>query len=314
VQLWTADSVARFEHLSVGDVLKHLATYPLEVLGCTAPWSLFLAAYLSRRFRAGLTTERPYVLFLTIYFVLGFLPCWATPGGMTRYCLPLYPALALLIGVAAMRVADATLSTRLQWAWTNGWRLCAGTIIVLAVAVAVISFTPVPSLIRPWAQPVGMCVVFTIGALGAALCARRTALSCDRRQIRTATIALAGFMTLTYAGVIVSALVQRSADAPAAMAALRRTLPADARLVSLNGVHHLFAYLYADPIELRSWPADEDKPFEWFCFSTIGDYRVPLPFSWEEVAVIPMDRNFHAKLENVVVVGRRLDGAVADRR
>ena len=44
----------------------------------------------------------------------------------------------------------------------------------------------------------------------------------------------------------------------------------------------------------------------WFCFSSVGDYRAPLPFAWEELAVISVDRNWHAKAENVVVVGRRL--------
>ena len=34
--------------------------------------------------------------------------------------------------------------------------------------------------------------------------------------------------------------------------------------------------------------------------------RPALPFAWEKVAVISIDRNHHTPPENVVVVGRRL--------
>jgi 4-amino-4-deoxy-L-arabinose transferase-like glycosyltransferase len=121
-QIWTGDSAARFENLRTADVLKHLTTYPFEVLGCTAPWSFFLSAFLSRRFRGQLADIRPQSTFLAIYFVLGFLPCWVSPGGMTRYCLPLYPALALLIGSAAQGITAAALSPSLRRAWTLGWK------------------------------------------------------------------------------------------------------------------------------------------------------------------------------------------------
>ena len=83
---------------------------------------------------------------------------------------------------------------------------------------------------------------------------------------------------------------------------------------NLNGVHHLFAYLYAEPIDLHCWPIADEGNLEWFCFSSVRDYRAPLPFAWEEIAVIPVDRNYHVEPENVVVVGRRTHGEVASRR
>jgi 4-amino-4-deoxy-L-arabinose transferase-like glycosyltransferase len=304
-QIWTGDSAARFENLQTADILKHLATYPLEVMGCTAPWSFFLIGFLSQRLRRHSAEVRPQAEFLAIYFILGFLPCWASPGGMTRYCLPLYPALALLVGIATQRIAEAIPSPRLLWIWINGWKVYAATFVVIAGAVLIASVVPMPSAVRPWAQPLPICLAFIAAALISALCAVRASSAMSRRQIRTGVIGLAGFMVLTYAGIVVNVIIRRSADAPAAVAALKVRLPAGTRLASLNGVHHLFAYLFDQPIELLAWPLAEEPDLEWFCFSSVGDFRAPLPFAWEEVAVIPVDRNFHSPPENIVVVGRR---------
>jgi hypothetical protein len=154
-----------------------------------------------------------------------------------------------------------------------------------------------------------VCFAFTAVAAIGAKYALRVAVATDRRAIRRGVTALAGVVAFAYAGIIVNALVHRSANAPAAIAALKSKLPAGVQMASLNGVHHLFAYLYSDPIDLHPWPTHDDTRIDWFCFSALGDCRGPLPFSWEEVAVISMDRNQHVKPENVVVVGRRLNTA-----
>ena len=164
---------------------------------------------------------------------------------------------------------------------------------------------PVPEAAKPWAQSRPVCSVFLLIAVLAAAIADRVPTVIERGRLRAGAIALAGFMAVAYSGVIVNALVTRSADAPAEVAELKQHLPAGMRLVSLNSVRHLFAYLYGEPIELHPWPTCDDSNLTWFCFSSVGDYRAPLPFAWEEVAVISVDRNRHAKPENVVVVGRR---------
>jgi 4-amino-4-deoxy-L-arabinose transferase-like glycosyltransferase len=307
--IWTGDSAARFEHLRAVDVLKHLVVYPLELFGCTAPWSLLLIAFLSRRFRSGLREVKPQAIYLTIYFVLGFLPCWSSPGGMTRYCLPLYPALALLVGIVAQRISEVALSLRLSRAWANSWRLYAGTLVMIAAVITGIKLAPPIDALRPWTQSVAACLTIVAVAVVSATIAVRAGVPADRRAVRNGALALAGFVALAYAGIIVNALVYRSSNAPAAIAALKNKLPAGTQMASLNGVHHLFAYLYSDPIDLHPWPSQDDPRIDWFCFSALGDCRGPLPFRWEEVAVISMDRNQHDKPENVVVIGRRLSTA-----
>lgn len=303
-QIWTGDSTARFADLRFADVLIHLVRYPLEVLGCMAPWSLFLVAFASRQFRRSLGELQPQVTFLSIYFILGFLPCWLSPGGMTRYCLPLYPAAALLVGVVADRMAACALSNRLSSAWRAGWRFYAASMSTVAVGVLVISIFPVPAAVKPWAQSTLACIGIVVAAGFAAGLALRVAGSGGSRALRAGVLALSGFMAMNYGLVIVNALVARSGDTATAIARLKETLPPDVRLVSFNPTHHLFAYHYGLPIELRPWPNDADAA-EWFCFCSLGEYRPALPFCWTEVMVVPVDRNWHAKPENVVVVGRR---------
>lgn len=313
-RIWSGDSAARFENLRATDLVVHLLTYPLEVLGCMAPWSIFLAAFLSRRFRGSIRDALPQVQFLSIYFVLGFLPCWISPGGMTRYCLPLYPAAALLIGLVAERIVETARSRRLNWAWRGGWQIIASSFVLIAAAVVVVSFVPMPPKARPWMQSPLVCLAIVTAAIVCAAIALRVPMAWHRRQLRTGALVLAGFTALTYSGVAMNAMVQRNGRAAIEVAAVKSVLPADARFASFKGVHHLFAYWYGQPIEMIHWP-DRDLPdLEWFCFSSVREFRPLLPFAWQEIAVVSVDRNFHEKPQNVVVVGRRIGGAIAAKR
>jgi hypothetical protein len=218
----------------------------------------------------------------------------------------LYPALSLLVGIVADRALQPVFSRRLRWVWTAGWRFNAAIIVLAAVAVAVISLAPVPAVAKPWAQPMPVLVAFAgFCGLIAAIVVRLRA-TANKRQLRWGVAALGGFMAVAYAGIVVNALAARSEDTPTAMARLKNRLPAEPRLVSLNGVHHLFAYHYGEPIGIHPWPTVDDPELTWFCFSSVGEYRAPLPFAWEEIAVISVDRNRQANPVNIVVIGRRL--------
>lgn len=304
IKIWTGDSAARFVNIGLRDVAAHLVTYPLEVIGCTAPWSLLAFAFLSRRFRAAVADLGQPIQFLCIYIVIGFIPCWISPGGMTRYCLPLYPAVALLIGIVVDRIPDLELSSRLQWTWACGWKLFAGAFGALALLVIIISLVPMPEAVQPWAQSRIVLLAFVAAAIIGGRKLAGVNSTSGRQQVRAGVVALASLMAVTYAGIIVNALAARSNDPRPAVGQVKELLPADSRLVSLNGVHHLFAYLYGRPIEPRQI-ADCGENFEWFCFNSVGDFRPQLPFAWTEVAVIAVDRNWHRTPENIVVIGRR---------
>ena len=110
-----SDEVDRLGHpLVERQPFRHLVVYPLEFLGCTAPWSLLSGAFLSKRFRRKIGAARGPAVFLALYCAVGFLPCWAPPGAMTRYVYPLFPAVALLAGLVADRASYVALSPRLR--------------------------------------------------------------------------------------------------------------------------------------------------------------------------------------------------------
>jgi hypothetical protein len=75
-------------------------------------------------------------------------------------------------------------------------------------------------------------------------------------------------------------------------------------------VDALFAYYYEVPIRALAVPPTADKlPSHeelYFCFDSYAGRRPLLPFAWEEVAEIPMDRNRRQPPERAVVVGHCL--------
>jgi hypothetical protein len=131
----------------------------------------------------------------------------------------------------------------------------------------------------------------------------------DRSRVRLAVLAVAAFMVLTVTGIATNIRIRRSEDQATPIAHLKERLPKDCRLVSLGHIDALFAYYYAEPIEPTPWavsadsvPAADDV---YFCFDTFIGYRPTLPFEWEEVAAIPMDRYKYPPGKREVVIGKR---------
>jgi hypothetical protein len=98
------------------------------------------------------------------------------------------------------------------------------------------------------------------------------------------------------------------------MRRLKDRLPRGQQLVSIDGhTDSLFAYLYGQPfITPGTWPVagpDAGAGLTYFCFVSPGDSRPPLPFAWDEVGVVSLDRNHRPVPERVVVVGRRVPAA-----
>lgn len=302
-RIWLTDSASRFWDLSPAAVAGHLVRYPVEALGCTAPWSLLLFAYLSKRFRRGLGAAGPVARFLAIGTCVGFIPCWVAPTGMTRYLLPLYPGLALLAGIVVDRAAVEACSPRLAAAVALGRRALVGLMLLSPAALAAVPFLPSP-VVRAYATQLPVLLAFTAVALTGAWIMTRAART---RRWCAAAAAVAVFMAVAYGQVIVDGLIRRSGDAAGDVAKLKQSIPPGARLVSLNPTHHLFAYHFGDPIELRDTAEPgRSHDLDWFCCASQADARMPIPFPCEIVAVIPVDRNRLAVAQEVVVVARQL--------
>jgi hypothetical protein len=130
-------------------------------------------------------------------------------------------------------------------------------------------------------------------------------------QVRLGLGAVIVFLVVAFNGVVTDVRVHRSVPVAEAVRQLKEQLPPGQPLVSLGGhVDCLFPYYYGPPtITPRPWPTAANDPgadLTYFCFNCPGDSRPALPFAWEEIAAITMDRNQLAAPERVVVVGRRL--------
>ena len=312
--IFTNDTSMRFRDWKALNVSVHLLRFPLEVLGCTLPWSLFLLGYLSRDLRRCLGEARPQTLFVTFCVAGAFPTCWIPPEGQTRYFAPLYPCLAVLIGLMMQCCIRADLPSVARAGWRRFTLLLGGFMFVAGAAVL---FASVILANHPrynfWAERWPLALAYALAVVALAVLTLRARQGGDASRIRTVVLAAACFMVLTFTGIVTDVRIRRSEDQALAVAHLKQQLPRGQRLVSLGHIDALFAYHYGLRIDTLSSDHGADllsREDFYFCFDSDGGSRPLLPFAWREVAAISMDRNRHACPERVVVVGRR----VADKR
>jgi hypothetical protein len=305
---WLGDPALRIQDWELRAVAEHLLTYPLEVAAGTLPWSLLLLPYLYRGFRQVLGTARPHVRFLGLCLAIAFPTCWIHPGGQPRFFAPLYPCLAVLIGVAVERCAGAA-AAPLRTAWRRYLVLAAAVmgLVAIAVPIAAMGVARRPALAH-WAEPPLLALVYTMAAAGLTLLTWRLRHGGPERCVRWGVLAVAGFMVLLFSGLLTDVRVRRSEDTAAAMRRLKEHLPPGQVLVSLDGhIDCLFSYHYGRPFIVsgpRAWE-DPGAAVSYFCIESPGDRRPRLAFAWEEVGVVSLERNRQEVPERVAVVGRR---------
>lgn len=301
---------------------KHLWTYPAETFGCLLPWSPLLLVLVRPSVRAWLARERRPVAFLLVALAASYPSVWLAAGARGRYFMPLYPCLAVLLGLMIEHCTSAGASWGSRWSWRiflrgAGAAMICGAIVVLAASMATI---PALAAIR---QSATFLVPWLLAAAAGAAVLVWASLHNPARRAPVALLALAGFVGVTYTGVMLSARVHDGNDLQPVLAQLKGRLPEGARLVSLGPVYHRFSFAYGKPIKSVEWPDDtHDIPSDtvWFCFdkrptdtaelradSDGRDGRVSkgtLPFAWEQVAEIPCDPFRRDQPERLVVIGR----------
>jgi 4-amino-4-deoxy-L-arabinose transferase-like glycosyltransferase len=310
--VWLGDPALHNQHWEGGTWLRHVLLYPLESAADTLPWSLLLLPYASRGFRRSLREARPPVLFLATCLAVAFPTCWLHPGGQTRFFAPLYPCLAVLIGLVVQRCGEASAAAPLLAAWRRYLAVAAGVMVAAAgtLAVAAVCRPHFPAL-APWVEPPLAATAYAAAFVGLAVVVLRVREGGDCSRVRQAVLALGCFLALAFTGVATDIRLHRSEDVREAMKQLKERLPPGQQLVSL-GEHadSLFAYHYGLPlIAPQSWLAllgDPDAKQAYFCIESPGDRRPLLPFAWEEIGAVSLDRNHHSPPERVMVVGRRL--------
>lgn len=308
-EIWSGDTLLRFQDATVGGWIVHLIVYPLDLLTCMAPWSLFLVSYAYGEFRRSLGASRDVVVFTLCAIGLAFLSCWLVPNSRGRYFMPLYPLVAVLIGVAIDGSIRAVHTSSVRLHWRRFARLGAIGCVIAVLVVAVLQGLP-QEMFRSYREPAGPLIVYAVLACVASAVLWRSARRPSPRWGVAGLVALAGFLGLTGTLLGIDINLRASESTVAAVASVRRSIPDDARLVSFGYVHHLFAYYYRQPIEFRTWERGrhDDQDLEYFCYEVVTDSpRTPrFPFAWEQIGTVSNERYHRDDPRFYTVVGRRL--------
>jgi 4-amino-4-deoxy-L-arabinose transferase-like glycosyltransferase len=309
-RIWMSDTMPRL--LDWQGLLEHLVDFPLEVLGCTLPWSPLVFLYLRRDVRRSIGAAWPQVLFLTVCVALAFPTCWLPPAGHTRYITPLYPCFALLLGFVVQRCGEADPASALG----KLWHRCLGRVVVLMLLISLA--IPAVLLLKDnpkagvWAEPPLIAVAFVGIMLGLAWLVRRARSSALPWRTSGAVTAVAGFMVVLFNGPVLDARIRRGVDMGPPLRAVKERIPADATVVSLGHVDSDFAFWCGKIPRPLPWPSKSPPAVPEggvFCFVANGLDRPVLPFRWEEWTAVSMDRNRREVPERSLVIGRRLPDA-----
>jgi len=304
----------RFDYSRFGRVLRNWAAYPFEVFACMMPWSLTLLLLPTKWMRERIGPARPMVAFLLTAIGVAFVTCWLPAESRARYFMCLYPCVAPLIGLTIQACCE---TSERSW-WQRNWdrHLLGGTIIIGLCAVAVLCG-------RSWggrglfglaeATSLAFVLSYSLVAALAAFVAYRARFATGLLRHQAGVLALAGFMGLTYTGIVISLQSLASNNPVEVVRSIHELIPEGERLVSFGKIHHLFAYYYKDPILLQPLGEGEEAtrmPGEYFCFAVDPTYEPPsIPFDWEPVVEISCERSRSASPRTKVVVGRCLPTA-----
>ena len=311
VQIWRGQSSGRFHLRDPAGAISHWVGFPLIVLACTLPGSLFAPSLLFRKVRGLIPGAGAAMLFCFVGAVLAVLPVWAAPGGIARYVMPCYPLIAVLggAGVEGLRRAaaasnagaegDATrrLSTLNLWRAVRGVSLTAGALATPAAAVAFVALSHLRPELTDGAQPIGANLALVVAATiaGAALWASRGGSARSTAISAGARTAAAG---VAYAGTFTTARATVALNTRAEVAAALEALPADAQLSSVGPLSHVVRYYLREhaaerpglaPLpQLDLNAADRGAGSIYICSDGATH---PLPPGAEVVAVVRLGRN-----------------------
>jgi hypothetical protein len=237
--------------------------------------------------------------------------------------MPLYPLVAVLIGLVVDRCASAAIGSYPRRAWHQFltlWAILIGTS-GLAVAGASLSMN---SPAAHFYQPRWFGVVFAILTAGAVFLCWKSYRSTSNLRPILAVVAIAIVAGTGIAGFMVNVNTARWIDPSDEIAELKNQLPPGTSLASFSPIEHRFAYYYSDSIVELDWPrSDVDIPpgLTYFCFMRQpGDtansraagrgrtwYKTPgtLPFEWEEINSVCVERQvYDGEPPRKVVLGR----------
>jgi 4-amino-4-deoxy-L-arabinose transferase-like glycosyltransferase len=311
------------DRIRLSGLIKHAITYPIETFACLLPWSPILIALAKRETRTLLVDQRPVTTFLLTALAVAYPTVWLAAGARGRYFMPLYPLVAVLVGLVVERCAFAAVGSYPRRAWHQFLALWATIIGTSGVVMAAASLFMTNQAARFY-QPRWFGVVFAILAAGAVVLLWESYRRTNQLRPIIAVIAIAIIAGTGIAGIMVNVNTARWIDPTEEIANLKNQLPPGTSLASFSPIEHRFAYYYSDSIAELDWPlSDTDIPpgLTYFCFMRqAGDkaesraagrgrswYKTPgtLPFEWEEINSICVERQvYDREPPRKVVIGQ----------
>jgi len=262
------------------------------------------------------------VSFLLVAVAVSYPTVWFVAGAEPRYFMPLYPLVAVLIGLIVVRCAAAAPGRYPRRAWHQFLLLTGSLTAACGLALAAAGLTP-----TNWAaqlyQPRWFCLAFAALAAAAVFTLWRVYRQPKRFAPAIAVLAVGIMAGVAFTGIAINRSVGRWHDPTQLVAELKSHVANPTALVSLSPIDHRFAYYYDEPIAELGWPrALDDLPpdVDYFCFMrNLGDTAErraagrgrswsttpgTLPFAWQEVASICVERRLRGGPQRTVVLGR----------
>ncbi|MBL8800260.1 MAG: glycosyltransferase family 39 protein [Planctomycetia bacterium] len=305
---FTGDTVSRI--FTLQGFLAHLARYPLETFANLLPWSVVLAWYTVPACRRELGRWPEAAAFALVCVAVAFPTCWLPVGAQPRYFTPLYPSLAVLMAVVLDAVARSEAGSALRRSWRLALLSAAGIMLLAGFALVIARFGPYAARLR--VLPGGLVMGYLVAGAAAAVLLLRWRGDHGVRPVALGVALIALFFGVTHAAVIVPVEAEILTDLAGPVAAVHAQLPPGHRLVSLERLYHGFTFHYPEPIPVclvESQPPSEVAAPTWFCIDAgKGGSGLKLPFAWETVTVVSLDRlrKDAALAQRTVVVGRWL--------
>jgi 4-amino-4-deoxy-L-arabinose transferase-like glycosyltransferase len=317
--IWIALASDRF---SLAGLARHMASYPVETLGCLLPWTPLLIGLAMPSVRRAIWTRRPQVQFLLVALAVTYPTVWLAAGARGRYYMPMYPCVALVMGLVVEHCTARGVSAADFALWRRYLRGLAAAALAGGVVLVAANLFSIPALADA-RQPAGFLIVWAAAAVAATAIALWAARSPTLPRPQIALLAAAAFVGFANAGAVLNARIRGGNDLAPAVAQIKQELPEPGELVSLGRVYHRFTYSYETSIRQVAWPmtaADLPEEVTYFCFDRRpgdtaedragNDDRLgahtpgTLPFAWEKIAEIPCDPVKRREAHRSVVIGR----------
>jgi hypothetical protein len=247
---------------------------------------------------------------------------WLAEGARGRYYMPLYPIVAVLMGLVVEHCTarDVRRGDFLLWqlyVWGMALAAIAGGVVVAIAglpSVGALAGARQPALFVPlWCVATAIVAVVSLWA----------SLARGTLRSQAGIVSAAVLAALACSGAVLNTRLRTANELSPAIDQVKRQLGDPNQLVSLGRIYHRFAYSYQAPIRQVPWPMTADAlpaDVTYFCFDRRpgdtpedragNDDRLGahtpgvLPFAWEKIAEIPCDPTRRGQADRSVVIGR----------